>query len=66
MTLKENQNWSQIAFAYEKYLKHHPDDAQAWYNFAVALKKIGKTKEASSALEKAFSLDPSLKNLNGN
>jgi len=66
LTLKENQNWSQIAFAYEKYLKHHPDDAQAWYNFAVALKKIGKTKEASSALEKAFSLNPNLKNLNGN
>jgi len=64
LTLKETQNWSEIVSVYEKYLKYHPDEAQAWYNFAVALKKIGKTKEAASALEKAFSLDPNLKNLN--
>ena len=72
LTLKETQNWSEIVSVYEKYLKYHPDEAQAWYNFAVALKKIGnhlyknwdKFEERIKEILKDFNLSPNfIKNI---
>ena len=57
----KTNNWNQIVFCYEKYLKFHPKDALGWYNYAIALQQIGKLKESQEALNQALKLNPKLK-----
>jgi len=64
LTLQKTNNWEKIVECYQKYLEYHSDDAQSWYNLAVALKKIGKLEEAQKALNEALKLNPNLKPVN--
>jgi len=42
-------------------LELNPQYADAWYNKGIALDKLGRTKEAEKAFERAYELDPALK-----
>lgn len=42
---------------YDKFLKAHPDDAQAWFNLGRAEGKLFEDKKAAAALKKAVDLD---------
>ena len=42
--------------SYDSALKIDPNDADAWFDKAMTLKKMGKSKEAESCVETAINL----------
>ncbi len=60
LTLRKNNDWKRLKFCYEKYLEFHPQEALAWYNLAVVLKKLNQLQKAQEALKKALELNPNL------
>jgi tetratricopeptide (TPR) repeat protein len=53
------QQWTDHAIVhYREYLRHRPDDADAWARFGLALLATRQTYEGMSALQEALRLDP--------
>jgi tetratricopeptide (TPR) repeat protein len=56
--LAELNRWGDCEIAARKSVGIFPDNAAPWGNLALALNKLGKTKEAVAAIDRAMQLDP--------
>ena len=56
--LAELNRWDDCEMASRKSVEIFPDNAAPWGNLALALNKLGKTKEAIAAINHATELDP--------
>jgi tetratricopeptide (TPR) repeat protein len=56
--LAELDRWDDCEIASRKSVEIFPDNAAPWGNLALALNKLGKTKEAVAAINHAAELDP--------
>jgi tetratricopeptide (TPR) repeat protein len=56
--LAELNRWDDCEIAARKSVEIFPDNAAPWGNLALALNKLGKTREAIAAINRATELDP--------